>query len=919
MPQSFPPSTNYLDECRQLVAFKTPLKRDIKSRLQSVITRLSARLWSKTIAAEGFDASVFLRQQKIEFDLLQACCDHKGWLDFEELGHLRSQFADASVNFALAAIVCSEEYQRYFNDEATNKPRILPGLFVLGLGKLGGNDLNFSSDIDLIAYYDERQVPIAEEHGIGYVCTKILQDVSALLSDVTDFGFVWRVDWRLRPEASINPLAISIDMAEEFYRYRSLPWHRLALCKARVIAGDQPIGVEFLQDINNYIWQRNLDYRSFDDLQYLKQRINDEHPGLEEQREQEHKVTRKAAGFNLKLGRGGIREIEFIVNALQLVWGGRKAALQVSHTLTALGRLSKFKLIEKTVAQDLRAAYMYFRTLENRLQMLDNQQLHSLPEDLATRTELLTLLDQDWKQLGRSLYRHRCLVASEFDHMFAVQEEVENTKELPTWVKGLDDYCTQVVNSWHEGFQVYGAPNTLATSLGELFHQVLTLIDNHSDEPEEAVRNIDEFFQSLPPGGQYFRLMLAFPHLLKLTIPALIGSPLMTDLLRQSPHIVDALIEQPQGLQGKALQAGLENIVKENSTEVQMNGFRRFINEQLYAVYSGYLHQQLSYSELSQRLTELAEQALAAGVVMICRQMKLKSPPLTVLGLGKLGMSCMAPASDLDLIYIASEKVPIDLANEFSNRMHTLMSAPMREGVVYEMDMRLRPSGASGPPTVTLKSFRDYHRKYARTWEHLALIPARVVAGDKGTAVKVMQHRKVVLNRPRDVEQLLNDVTKMHGMLVEQRVLEDEYLNIKLRAGGLLQAEYLANAILLKQVATQQLSLADYPVMLDHGLSDAGYKGLVQAIHFWRPLQVWERILGLQECPLEEIPDHYRTAIFSAVGKRNNKTFVATAKKHSKYVTTLAENFFGKATAIKSIEDWPDETIKWLKVSKVKR
>lgn len=913
MPLSFPPSTAYLDECLESASFKKPLKRDIEARLQAVIDSLAPKHWKKTIASENFDAEEYLRQQKIEFDLLQAWSDLKGWLTFERVGHLRSQFADTGVNFALASVVSSEEYSHYFNDDAPNKPRTLPGLFIVGLGKLGGNDLNFSSDIDLIAYYDETQVPIAAEHGIGYVCSRILQDVSNLLSDVTEAGFVWRVDWRLRPEASINPLAISTDMAEEFYRYRSLPWHRLALCKARVIAGDQAGGKVFLKDINNYIWQRNLDYRSFDDLQHLKQRINDEHPGLEVQREQQHKVTRKAAGFNLKLGRGGIREIEFIVNALQLVWGGRKNTLQISNTMTALQRLAKLNLIEPEVADNLTSAYIYFRTLENRLQMLDNQQLHTLPEEKADRAELLSLLEQDWKQLGQSLYKHRVLVAREFDQMFAVEEEPQQNSELPIWVSELDDYCTQVVNNWNEGFQVYGAPNTLTTSLAELFYQLLDSVDQHTDKPEDAIRTIDEFFESLPPGGQYFRLLQAFPHLLELTVPALIRSPLMTHLLGQSPHIVDALIEEPTGLQGEALQAGLENIIAETSSEIQMNGFRRFINEQLYAVYGGFLHQRLSYAQLTERLTELAEQALEAGVTMVCRQMDLDKPPLTVLGLGKLGMFCMAPASDLDLIYIASEDVSIDLANEFSNRMHTLMSAQMREGVVYEMDMRLRPSGASGPPTVTLKSFRDYHRQYARTWEHLALIPARVVAGDKATGKKVMQHRNVVLNRPRDAEQLLNDVTKMHGMLVEQRVVEDDQLNIKLREGGLLQAEYLANAILLELVATQQIKLADYPTMLEQGLSDAGYQGLVKAIEFWRPLQVWERILGLKECPLEEVPEHYHAGLFAAVGKRSYKTFIAAVNQHSKYVTKLAKKVFSQATEFDKIEDWPDETIKWRK------
>jgi len=468
---------------------------------------------------------------------------------------------------------------------------------------------------------------------------------------------------------------------------------------------------------------------------------------------------------------------------------------------------------------------------------------------------------------------------------------------------------------WQGGFLAYGVPNTLATSLGALFEKLLALVDARAADKSAAIRNIDEFFQSLPPGGQYFRLLLAFPHLLEQTIPPIISSPLMTHLLRQSPHIVDALIEHPAGLDHSMLEDGLNRIAQEGIHEVQLNGLRRFINEQLYARYNGFVNGTLDYHALTQELTWLAEKALQTGLDITAARMGLDKPPLAVLGLGKLGMSCMAPASDLDLIYIADKNCSIEIANEFSGRMQTLMAAQLREGVVYEMDMRLRPSGISGPPTVSLKSFRGYHRDYARTWEHLALVPARIVGGHQATGKSALQVRAKVLSAARDPQQLLNDAAKMYRMIQAQRNIENpEHLNTKLRSGGLLEAEYLANVAILQALAQSTVSAAKtlgFDALLSNLPANQSNAALQQAIEFWRPLQVWERLLGLSEVPLTDLPKQYKKQILASVSLRSMKTFKSEVERHSDAVLQFSEGLFKSSFADVDLDAWPDEVVTW--------
>ena len=296
--------------------------------------------------------------------------------DFDEMGRVWTAFADATIDRALQ-LAWQDTAQRH----RLNLPDgPVPGLFIIGLGKLGGLDLNFSSDIDLVAFYDADSLPVPMHKGQAHIASDVCKRLTQILQPRHAPDFVWRVDWRLRPESSGTGLAINTAKAETFYFFRALPWHRLALMKARIVGGDRAAGADFLETLDPFIWRRNLDFTVLDELAALKSRINDEHPGLEGERIAPEPITPEAAGFHLKLGRGGIREIEFIANAQQLIHGGKHPELRTTNTRAALTALAMTNLITTAEADRLRDNYAVFRRLENGVQMFENAQTHIIPD-----------------------------------------------------------------------------------------------------------------------------------------------------------------------------------------------------------------------------------------------------------------------------------------------------------------------------------------------------------------------------------------------------------------------------------------------------------------------------------------------------------------------------------------------------------
>lgn len=799
--------------------------------------------------------------------------------DFKTLGQIQSKFADLSIDMAL---------QIAWNIEAKSlklpqHSGPIPGLFVLGLGKLGGLDLNFSSDVDLVAFYDPETLLIPENVGWGYAVNKILKTMSQILKPRNSPRFIWRVDWRLRPESSSTQLALSMDMAQDFYFFRALPWHRLALMKARVVAGDKDTGKAFLNTITPFIWRQNLDFRALDELAHLKSRINLEHPALRFQREATAPITDELSRFNVKLGAGGIREIEFIANANQLIWGGKQYDLRTPNTLDALKHLAHLGYLEAAVSEQLQAHYKHLRLLENAIQMLENEQTHIVPQSQHSIDNLMGLLGQeDWQLYSQHTTKIRQLVNEEFAKTFrrhdsATRETGELNKDLET----LSENTSDIAKSWLEGFtlpQVNTKNRLKFQSLGE---HLLQLIFETSASPETAIHKVNGFFLAISRSDQYLHLLSHDHKLLNSLIPPLLYSPHMSVLLKQSPHIIDAFLSPMPDM-------STEFIFKTEDYEARLERLRRFVNENLFLTYTEFMSPKGTSGKMHNQLTKLADKTMQAALDIVADDLGLSSLPMCVLGLGKMGTSRMAPQSDLDLIFIFEDDTDTDDAHKIVRRLRTVLTAKLTEGIAYELDMRLRPSGRSGPAAVMQFTFEDHHNSRAHNWEHIALAHSRIVAGNSALGDKVMTIRDAVLARPRDKSQFLADAHTMWQRISEQRISDTppSDFNSKLRPGGLMQAEYSeACAVILGEDSTP----------------------LSKPIEDWSHIQLWERLLGLTDQPLSNTPDFYRQNLLDQLGCNSLSELAEQQHQNTQIVTA----YFDKTIARPHDYNAPEGRITW--------
>jgi glutamate-ammonia-ligase adenylyltransferase len=748
---------------------------------------------------------------------------------YAALGLKQSAFADRAVDIALQAA--------WTEEKLSGSPE---GLFIFGLGKLGGHDLNFSSDIDLIAFYDPDRLPVAKARGQAYVAGRVIKRMSQILMPAHDPNFVYRVDWRLRPEASGTGLAMSTAAAEDFYFFRSLPWHRLALLKARVIAGDRKAGETFLHDLSPFIWRQNLDFRTIDELADLKSRINLEHPRLKQERQAADPIGDSPYGFNVKLGTGGIREIEFIANAQQLIWGGKHYELRTTNTLQAISALQTVGPLKATEAAHLSDAYMAFRRLENALQMMRNGHEHVLPDHAKGWTGIRDLLGEDTEHLFSRITAHREYVSDRFTAMFANEaDQVDsNTPDLQNRV-AFEAAYQKIVDDWESGFQRYNVRPSKRARLKPL-GQALSKRIAQSPTPQNDISTLDAFLGNMSRSEQYLALLAAKPALLDALIDPLLHSPHMALLLQQSPHIIDTFLDpRPQDV---------SFVLAEADYETRLERLRRFVNEGLFQNYHRFLNETQDWRELARCLTKQADVTLETALSIMRDDLKAPDLRVCVLGLGKLGQSRMAPQSDLDLVFLFGDDVDRDLATKAVRRLTTILTTPLREGIAYELDMRLRPSGRSGPPAVTLSAFRKHHDSVARTWEHIALVPARIVAGDERLGQQVSEIINQILARPRSQSQLITDAHIMWSKLKDERIkhVPPDHFGTKLRDGGLMMADFwdavgaLANR--------QRLS----------AVQDA-----------WTELLYWERLLGLTGQPIKAVPVRYADTLPSDLKDRH--------------------------------------------------
>lgn len=791
------------------------LRRTLDSDPEARLAEILAAMEALTGAPD--EAKAPLRHLKAELHLLTALCDLGGVWDLDQVTGALSRFADAAARAALR-ILADDWRRRGRLISAPDDPRgPVPGLFVLAMGKGGAFELNYSSDIDLSLFYEPEVLDAALSEGVemqGFV-NRLAQGLTALLSERTADGYVFRVDLRLRPDPSSTPPAVAAPMALAYYESVGQNWERAAFIKARVCAGDAAEGAGFLKALVPYIWRRSLDYQAVLDIQSIKKQIH------------VHKTGEglEAAGANLKLGRGGIREIEFYVQTQQLILGGRNRALRSPRTLEALDALTRAGHVSPEARDELRAAYVTLRALEHRAQMLADEQTHILPVDPDRRADVAALAGQgDLAAFDAGIERLLVRVNARYGELFEGGEDlsspygslvftgVENDPgTLETLARmGFSEPASvsDTIRSWH-----HGRIQATRTARGrELFTrlapQLLTAVAK-TGAPDAAFRRFAVFFAGLSAGVQVQALFLNQPKLFELVVEVMAFAPRLARMLGRRPQALDGVLDA-RFLTDLDTDSGvvaqlLAEAAAASDFEEAMNVVRRQHREQVFRIGMHTITGRAGPEEAGRANTDLADACMRALAPAALKEAERLGGALdgaaAVVALGKAGSREMSAGSDLDLMTVYA--APPEAASagrgwsaetfygRFTQRFIAALSAHTAEGGLYEVDMRLRPTGSKGPVSVRLETLRAYYAEEADTWEFMALTRARVVwASDEAFGAEVTAALEEALRRPRDAAQTAGEVRAMRDLMERERAAKG-FWDLKLSAGAQVDAEFV--------------------------------------------------------------------------------------------------------------------------------
>ena len=748
------------------------------------------------------DVATALRRERLGLALVLAVGDLAGAFDLEKVMRELSTFADRALHAALAAAI------------RKRMPDAEPaGMIGLALGKHGAGELNYSSDIDPILLYEPEQLPRRERDEPGEAAQRYARETVRLLSDVTSEGYVFRVDLRLRPAAEVSPLAISLDSAITHYESSALAWERAAFIRARACAGDIGAGEAFLDHIRPFVWRRSLDFGAIDEVRRLTHRIRDEQRG----------PRVPEPGYNLKLGRGGIREIEFFAQTHQLIHGGRDPSLRVRGTRAALDALAVTGRISSADAQALGQSYDGLRTIEHRLQMVGDKQTHTLPagEALDTAARLhgldggaaLIALVED---LARP-------VAERFDALLD-EDRISVPKSAPHVVAdtgAAPDIPVELVERMSQwtGGRYPALRSTAALSAFEAIRPDLLSSIADSPDPAAAAVRWESLIARLPSAINLFRLLEARPGLFALIADCLTLAPPLAEDLSQRPELLDALIDRTAlDLPGSVaeLAAHMGRRERGDDYEMQLDRLRVVTGETRFALAVQLVEAAHDPLAIAAGLARTAEAALQVAVAaaeeeFAAKHGRIAGSELVVVGLGRLGGGVLTHASDLDIVYLftgthegeSDGERPLGATlyfNRLAQRVTAALSVPTAQGALYEVDTRLRPQGNQGPLAASVESFARYQREDAWTWEHMALTRARVLVGSDAARAEVGELVTSILCRERDPDSLRKDVLTMRGEMAAHKSAKGP-LDAKLLRGGLVDIEFLVHYLQLRDRA----------------------------------------------------------------------------------------------------------------------
>ncbi len=741
-----------------------------------------------------------LRRERSGYALALAIGDLAGLLTLEEVTAELSMLAGRVLERAIAAAIA----ERY-----PDAP--VRGFAAIALGKLGSRELNYSSDVDLLFLFDPATLPRREREDAGQAAVRIGQRVVELLQKRDQNGYAFRVDLRLRPSPEVTPIALPVDAAISHYESSALPWERSAFIRARHVAGDAALGRYFLDAIHPFVWRRSLDFGAIAEIQAVTGQIRDHYAAGQT----------FGPGFDLKRGRGGIREVEFYTQALQLIHGGREPQLRAPATMDALAALGEAGRISAAEAAELSDAYRLLRTIEHRVQMVEDKQTHQLPPAPQALDNVARLYGLDGG--GALLDLLRPHVEAVAGHYGALAPQ--SHKRLPgspaleerLAALGFPDPAAAAarIDGWRSG-----RARALRTAAArEPFEAMLPgLVEAFAQAPDPiaALNRFDTVVDRLPSGVNFFRLLEAQPAVVDYLASILSHAPTLADQLGRRPELLDGLIDASAFEPARDVEALAADFARRERRDedyqmlldrvrARVNGVRFALGAQIVLARSDPLDAARGYA----RVAEAAIDVLARAAIAEFERQHGKVPgsELLILGLGRLGGGELTHASDLDLIYLfsgtheAQSDGPrplraTDYFNRLAPRVSAALSVPTAAGPLYDVDLRLRPSGRDGLLAVSLPSFADYQASQAWTFEHMALTRARPVFGSAEGRAALASTVSDILNRERDPRQVAADAAAMRREIARHKPAKGPF-DIKLGEGGLVDLEFLVQSLQL--------------------------------------------------------------------------------------------------------------------------
>ena len=791
-----------------------------------------------------------LRLLKSEAHFLIALADLAGEADTPTTVGRLSRLAEACVQAAVSFLLREADAAGKLRLPDGDAAEEGSGWILLAMGKLGARELNFSSDIDLIAFVDPEAAAIVDPAESTDLFSRLTRRLVRILQDRTEHGYVFRTDLRLRPDPGSTPLAIPVGAALTYYEGRGQNWERAAMIKARPVAGDLAAANAFLGELRPYIWRKYMDFAAIADVHSIKRQIH------------AHKGHGEIAvhGHNVKLGRGGIREIEFFVQTQQLIAGGRFPALRGRETTAMLAELSARGWITAQACHALQNRYWFLRRIENAIQMVNDEQTHVLPEDEGGLARIGRMVG--WNDAAAFRDEVRACLGEVERHYAAL---FETAPQLTSGVGNLvftgdnDDPDTletlrslgferpsdisRVIRTWHFGRYRATRSAEARERLTELTPALLQALGG-TRRADEALLRFDEFLAGLPAGIQLFSLLQSNPALLRLLATIMGAAPRLSAVITRHPHVFDGLLDPSlltelptRDYLSERLSTFLEGVA---IYEEQLDRLRIFAAEQKFLIGVRLLAGSIDADRAGKAFSDLADLTLGLALNKVTeafaeRHGEVAGGAVVLLGLGKLGSRELTASSDVDLILLYDHDPNVEASDgekplapslyfaRLTQRLIAAVSAPTGEGILYELDLRLRPSGNKGPVATHIDAFAKYQREEAWTWEHMALTRARWIAGDPCVGARVAAEIDAILAAPKPPATILADAAEMRRSIEAEKPARDAW-DIKLMPGGLIDLEFIAQcAVLVGAVPrlARPTGTAEILSLLPEGFADA--------------------------------------------------------------------------------------------------